>query len=291
MRSLPLRIAIAWTVIAGFAAGTGPVAWAAPVGGRPAGGGVALDVTSAYSHIRVRRQGSVVSLLFVRPGGVEAEESRVNLDKPHDLLIPYTRAMFASYLFVAKPERVAIVGLGGGSMVHFLRHYDPEVAIDAVEIDPEVVRIAERYFEIKAGEKLSITTGDGREFLETTDRRFDVIYMDAFLRPSAETDSTGVPLRLKTLDFYKMLQGRLAPGGVVVFNVNLSERTAADVAAIRQAFPQVYAFRPPAANLVVVGAGGAKRLTAAELRLRAREADRRLGANFTILSLVGRMTP
>jgi len=44
--------------------------------------------------------------------------------------------------------------------------------------------------------------------------------MVAFLRPSNDTDPTGVPTRLKTLAFLGRLKAALAPGGVVAFNVN-----------------------------------------------------------------------
>jgi len=75
----------------------------------------------------------------------------VNLKKPYELLEAYARYMFLSYLFQAQPERVLIVGLGGAAMVHFLKHYDPEVHVDVVEIDPAVVKIAAEYFECRSG--------------------------------------------------------------------------------------------------------------------------------------------
>jgi len=43
--------------------------------------------------------------------------------------------MFSSYLFLPRPEHVLIVGLGGGSMVRFLEHHEPDLKIDVVEID------------------------------------------------------------------------------------------------------------------------------------------------------------
>ena len=82
------------------------------------------EEVSAFSRIRVRRDGDVRALTFVRDNGQEAVQSRVNLTAPHTLMAPYTRAMFAGYLYQPHPRRVLIVGLGGGAMVRFLTHHE-----------------------------------------------------------------------------------------------------------------------------------------------------------------------
>ena len=72
-----------------------------------------LEVESEFSQIVVTKQGNVRSLIFVDSDGQEAVETELDLDKPHRLLLPYTRYMFDSYLFRPKPQQVLIVGLGG----------------------------------------------------------------------------------------------------------------------------------------------------------------------------------
>ena len=130
------------------------------------------------------------TLVFVRDGGEEVVQSMVNCKKPYDLLLRLLpAAMFASYLFRPRPQRVLIVGLGGGAMVHFLKHYDADVKVDALEIDPVVVQVADRYFDVRSEGNVNVITADGIQYLEHTDKRYDVIYMDAFLKPSDETDA------------------------------------------------------------------------------------------------------
>ncbi|MGA2030875.1 MAG: fused MFS/spermidine synthase [Thermoguttaceae bacterium] len=244
------------------------------------------DVQSEFSHIRVRRQGSLRMLCFVRDGGEEVVETMLNLKRPYEPLIAYSRWMFASYLFVPVGHRVLIVGLGGGAMVHFLRHYDAEAIVDAVEIDPAVVKIADRWFDVRRGENVRIFTEDGLAYLRRTEDRYDVIYMDAFLKPSRETDSTGLPLRLKTVQFYQDVQTKLTPGGVVVFNLNQHASLAADIQALRSAFAQVYVFRTPEPNVVVVGSGAKPREPLSRLQAQAKTADHRLKASFSFQELL-----
>jgi len=210
---------------------------------------------SAFSKIRVRRDGDIRALTFVRDNGQEAVQSRVDLNAPHILQSPYARSMFASYLYQPEPRRVLIVGLGGGAMVRFLTHHEPRVQIDAVEIDPAVVRIADQYFAVRTEGNVRVHTADAVKFVEAATDRYDLILMDAFLRPSDETDATGVPTRLKTLAFLGRLKAALAPGGVVAFNVNEHDRMADDIAAVTAAFGQVAIYRcPPSDNKVIIAA-------------------------------------
>ncbi len=246
-----------------------------------------LELKSEFSQIVVRKRGNIRSLIFVHDDGLEALESELDLGRPHRLLLPYTRYMFASYLFRPKPERVLIVGLGGGSMVHFLKHHDPDLRVDVVEIDPVVVKIAEVYFGVSSGGKVRILVRDASKYLTTSKERYDVIYMDAFLKPSGKTDISGVPLRLKTVQFFKSVQKRLKPGGVVVFNVHVYDDTKETVATIRSAFPQVYVFEVShRRSLVVVGSLAKQREKRSALRLTAKQIDRRFRADFSFPSLL-----
>jgi spermidine synthase len=248
-----------------------------------------VDYKSKYSHLKVTRQNNVRTLWFVRDNGEEVVESQVDLDRKYDLLIEYTQFMFSSYLFRPAPERVLIVGLGGGSMVHFLNHYDRKVKVDVVEIDPAIVQIAGQYFGVRGGGNLKITTGDGTEYLKNTRSLYDVIYMDAFLKPSQETDDTGVPMRMKTVQFYKEVQKKLNPDGVVVFNLNPHAGLDDDVKTIREAFPQVYVFGLNGSGLVVVGSTAEKRVGATALARTAAQLDHRFKATFSFHAMVRRL--
>jgi spermidine synthase len=265
---------------------------AARPGRTPLGSGrLELEVRSEYSHVRVRRRGSVYSLNFVRDNGVEVVETVMDLRRPRVLLVPYTQVMFASYLFQPNPKRVCIVGLGGGSMARFLRHHEPELAIDAVEIDPVVVKIAAEQFGTRPDEKLTITTADGLAYLDETENRYGAIYMDAFLKPSAETDATGLPRRLKTERFYRDLKGKLSPGGVVAVNLNLHADVADDLRTLRAAFAQTYVFRVSRNNVIVVASPAEERVPLSTLRTRAGELDRRFRANFSFTAMLGFLAP
>ena len=122
-----------------------------------------------------------------------------------------------------------------------------------------VVQVADRFFEIRSGGNVNILTTDGIRYLEQTAQRYDAIYMDAFLKPSADTDTTGKPLAMKTRQFYQEVQKRLTPRGVVVFNVNPHRAVDADLRAIRAAFSETYVFHTADTNIIVVATTWATR--------------------------------
>ncbi|MBA2545166.1 MAG: fused MFS/spermidine synthase [Deltaproteobacteria bacterium] len=237
-------------------------------------GPVERDV-QGLSHIRVRRRGTVRTLLFVDKAGVEMRQSQVDLAHPARLQYPYTRTMFASYLLVPQPKRVLIVGLGGGSMVHFLRKYDPAVAIDVVELDPAVIDVATDLFAVKPDDHLAIHEADGLAFLRDTKIRYDVIYLDAFLAVAKDiTDDTGTPRHLKAARFLELVRSRLAPDGAAVFNLHHHPDLQADLDAIRKAFPQLYTFRVSRdGNLIAVGSAARERRDEAGMRKQATALD------------------
>jgi len=260
-----------------------PPLWAKGMGT----GAIEAEATSDYSHIRIRRQGSVRSMNFVRDNGVEQIETLWNMKRPYELVTHYSRLMFASYFFMPEQKQVLIIGLGGGAMVHFYEHYDPEVKVDAVEIDAKVVEFADKYFDVRTQKNTKIITEDAFKYLKENKTRYDVIYMDAFLKPSEGTDATGHPLRLKTTEFYKGLREQLTPEGIVVINLNVYQGTNDDLATVRAAYPQVYTFRATTPNMIVVGTWEKSRTSATDLREKARALDQRFKATFTFQSVLG----
>ncbi len=241
---------------------------------------------SDFAPLLVEEIGSKRSLFIVdEEGNRLMASSRMDVARPHDLLVPYTRTMFASYLFLPRQERVLIVGLGGGSMIRFLEHHEPDLRVDVVEIDPVVIRVAREYFGTRASENIRILERDGFQFLRDIADPYDVIYMDAFIKPSEETDGSGIPLNLKTKAFLRDIQEKVKPEGLVVFNVHEDR----DIGTLREVFPQVYVFRLGAPGLVAVGTKSSRRLGKQELAGIAQGLDAQFQAGFSFGTMVERL--
>jgi len=130
---------------------------------------------------------------------------------------PFLAELFACFALVGlalceEPRRVLIVGLGGGTLPTFLRKYYPNAAIDAVDIDPEVVDVAKKFFGFREDEFMRAHVADGRQFIEQSRHPYDAIFLDAF-------GSDSVPAHLTTQEFLGAVRRALEPGGVVIGNI------------------------------------------------------------------------
>lgn len=110
------------------------------------------------------------------------------------------------------PRKVAVVGLGAGTMAAFGKEGDQ---YRFYEINPQMVWVAENEFSYLRDTKAttSIAMGDARLSLEREEsNNFDVMLIDAF-------SSDSVPMHLMSAEAMEVFLKHLAPDGVIVFNV------------------------------------------------------------------------
>jgi spermidine synthase len=164
--------------------------------------------------------------------GSDTIQSSMRLARPNDLELAYTRSMMGFLLFNPAPRSVLMVGLGGGSLAKFVYHRLPETAAEVLEINPDVVAIARRYFQVPAGDnRLTVRVCDAAEFIEREGPGYDVILVDGY-------DDDEPPESLASRKFYLSCQRRLEPGGVMVVNLWGSDRRFEEyVTRIESAFP------------------------------------------------------
>ncbi len=113
------------------------------------------------------------------------------------------------------PKRIAILGNGAGTVARAYGEYFPETYVDGVELDAELTKIGRRYFALD-NPRFSAFHEDARPFLRRTDRRYDVILVDAYRQPY-------IPFYLTTREFFTLAKTRLNPGGVVLINIGHPE--------------------------------------------------------------------
>ena len=72
--------------------------------------------------------------------------------------------------------------------------------------------LARKYFDLP--ESIPVTTYDGRAFLNVSREQYDVIMVDAY------QDIT-IPFQMSSVEFFELVRSHLAPGGVMVVNMNM----------------------------------------------------------------------
>lgn len=202
-------------------------------------GTLVYEKETLYSHLDVIDYGNIRTLYL--DGKIH---SQMYKDKPEELVNTYTKYFHLGFLFNPNAKDVLFVGGGGFSgPKNFLSMYS-DVRIDVVEIDPDVIGAARDYFNLPVdndGSRLMIYNDDARNFLSKTEKKYDLIILDAFSK-------NYVPFHLMTLEYFQLLDKKLTSDGVIISNNigsmagDRSDIVRAVYKTISQVFPSVYVF-------------------------------------------------
>lgn len=143
--------------------------------------------------------------------------------------------------FLMRDDVEDVLFIGGGGFVAPQEFAEMGYNVDAVELDPGVVRAAREYFNLSETENLDVYTQDGRDYLQQTNETYDVIYLDAYRKSK-------VPFHMTTQEFMQLAHDRTDSRGVVVSNIIStssgpgSRFARAEYATIDSVFNSVYFF-------------------------------------------------
>jgi spermidine synthase len=116
----------------------------------------------------------------------------------------------------SKIETMLLLGVGGGSLIRFFRKPFPDIAIDAVDIDPVIIQVAQKYFGLVTAKDLHIQNGDALRFVGETakknHRKYDLIVVDLYIGRS-------IPDFVWDREFLEQIHALLRPCGLVFINV------------------------------------------------------------------------
>lgn len=143
---------------------------------------------------------------------------------------------FALGPVIAPAKNLLVLGMGAGGSIQASRAVAPEIEIDAVEIDPEVVRVAGEFFGLPQNDlKFHVHIADARPWLAEHAGKSDLVNIDLF------QGGPYVPFYLTTVEFFQLVRSRMTNDGVLMVNVyDVSpkhELLEAMGATMRQVFP------------------------------------------------------
>jgi len=112
---------------------------------------------------------------------------------------------------------ILILGLGGCTMQHKIRDQFPNAHLVSVEIDPVMVDIAKKYFELDSIDNHNIIVNDAlRVVVEPEEhglkqQSFDIVVVDTVLGDE-------FPDLVKSGNFLASVKRLIVPGGLILFN-------------------------------------------------------------------------
>lgn len=174
---------------------------------------------SIYNYLQVSEDDKQVSLSTNVLFGVQSVYMK------DDTLtgLYYDYAMAAPLMVPDKnPDsmEVLILGMGTGTYATQCRKYFGDMNIEGVEIDEKITKLSRKYFALP--DDINVTTYDGRAFLNASDRKYDVIMVDAY------QDIT-IPFQMSSVEFFGLVKSHLNENGVMVVNMNMRGNDDGDI--------------------------------------------------------------
>lgn len=180
----------------------------------PAQSKVIHQQKSLYQNIVVVEEDGRRCLTFSSTRGRKTQSCQYQEAEDSRLVFPYTRMSLSGLLVNPDPEKILVVGLGGGSIPMVLSELYPNAQIDIVEIDPAVEKVAYDYFHFRETDNMSVSIVDARVFIKRAGIKgdqYDYILLDAF-------NGDYIPEHLMTQEFLQETKQILTEQGVLIAN-------------------------------------------------------------------------
>ncbi len=199
--------------------------------------GLIYEGDSSYNYIQVLQEGDYRLLRLNEGQGVHSvyHPTELNFNGP------WEQVLSAPFFNPSPVERtsikkISILGLAAGTTAREAFSVFPNVKIDGIEIDPKIVEVGKKYFDMN-NPNLNVIIQDGRWALSKTEKQYDIISVDAYRPPY-------IPWHMTTREFFQVVYDHLSDQGVMVINIGRgpTDRRLVDALAstIQTVFPTIY---------------------------------------------------
>jgi len=114
------------------------------------------------------------------------------------------------------PKEVLLVSGGIGGMVSEILKYSSVRSVDYVELNPRLIKMAEKYKPLPADKRVQILFDDGRRYIQHVNKKYDVVIF-------AVPDPSSLQInRFYTHEFITQLKKKLNPGAVILYSISSS---------------------------------------------------------------------
>jgi spermidine synthase len=230
------------------------------------------DNRNAAGRIQVFERGDRLELRF----GNSIVQSAMSRRVPDLLLLEYTRALLTCMLLVQEDANILHIGLGAGTIPAFIFRHFPAAQQRVIELNGEVIAVAERFFGLPRSARLQVVEDDGLNYLRSARETFDLVVFDAF-------HAEGAAPQLTTPGAFSLARQRLKPQGWLVNNAWGSDavRLRGIVTALKERFTELHTLSVRHnSNVIVFAASPARAASLGELRKRAAALSARMPLDF-----------
>ena len=127
--------------------------------------------------------------------------------------LPYINYFLIPAMINPDIENILLIGLGSGKIVNDLEYLLPNLkSFDVVDLEENIVSIAQEYFGFKPSDKFNFILQDGLTYLRNNKKKYDLIIVDV-------ANNDGIDLRFLSDDYFKSIKKCLKKSGMFVSNM------------------------------------------------------------------------
>ena len=176
-------------------------------------------IETDYGYIQIEdttSRGELVRLY--RHNGAFSSGTFLREEKKYDIVFDYPKKYEEAFRFLEVRKALMIGGAAYQYPKYFISHH--EGTLDVVEIDPASEEIARKWFflddlyedfNLYENGRLNCITADARDWLASTDQKYDVIFNDAFSGASPV-------MKLATMEAATSIHEHLSENGIYMSN-------------------------------------------------------------------------
>lgn len=162
----------------------------------------------AFSVEELDYDGRSARVLFSGP--LHAAQSGIALDSDPRMLFDYNQR-FLELATQLNPEHILVLGGGMLTLPLALTSCLSKVRVTAVEINPDFIELAAKYFGYQPQRRLQVIVEDASKFLKNDRSSYDLIMIDLF-------NELTIPEKFLSVDFSFKLKRAISAGGVIAVN-------------------------------------------------------------------------
>lgn len=138
-----------------------------------------------------------------------------------------------------------ILGLGAGTAAALVAKDWPEAKIVGVELDPIMVDLGKKYFDLSEISNLEVVIADAAEWVKKAGSQFDLILVDVY-------KGGRIPVEVRSEAYFNKLKRLKSKNGLLVFDLLVSQRgeqAESFLQELKEVFPE-YSRQKVATNLL-----------------------------------------
>jgi len=201
-----------------------------------------IDIDTEYNRVWILPYIDETTQRPTRRMRINNENSSAMFLNSDELVFEYMKYYRLANHFQPHINRTVMFGGAGYAYPKdYLKNF-PNTQIDVVEIDPELTKLARRFFNLKYNPRMTIYHEDARTFLNRTKIKYDAVLIDVF------KSNYSLPFHLTTKEAVQKNYNILNNDGVLILNLvsaiegEKGKFLRAQYKTFKSVFPQVYLF-------------------------------------------------